>query len=287
MRTLARSRWVFLLIGIAGAALPPDGLHAQSTSFENRGNLFNWAYAAAFGTGVYRINNDEVFVFRVMPEYRVWDHPERGLGLDLRVPVAFGLGDFDLANLPQGEFPDQVSTISVVPGLELEWQAASRWALKPFGHFGWGTEIGGEANAWTYWAGVNSLFDMVQTRELVLRLLNGIQWFGYSPNLGEADRFVRLALGAEGDIPMPGLEIGGHTLLFHPHLIYYWYMDNLDARAFSPSSESVVHEVEIAGAIGREKPFVIWFFEFDRVGVGYRRGDNIEGIRFFLTAVFE
>ena len=283
----SRLRHILVLTAIIFVAVPVPELHAQPATFQNRGNIFNWAYAAAFGTGMYRIGDDDVFVFRVMPEFRIWDHSAHRLGLDLRVPVAFGLGDFDIADLPQVGVPDRLSTVSIVPGLELEWEATPRWTLKPFAHFGWGTEIGGEANAWTYYAGVNSLFDMVQKPALVLRLLNGIQWFGYSPNLGEPDQFIRLALGTEGDIPMPGLEIGGHTLLFRPHLIYYWYMDDLDARAFGSSSENVVHEVEIAAAVGREKPFAIWFFEFDRVGVGYRQGDDIEGIRFFMTAVFE
>jgi len=40
-------------------------------------------------------------------------------------------------------------------------------------------------------------------------------------------------------------------------------------------------------AVGTREPVAVWFMKLDRIGVGYRRGDSIEGIRLILASVFE
>jgi hypothetical protein len=40
-------------------------------------------------------------------------------------------------------------------------------------------------------------------------------------------------------------------------------------------------------ALGTEKPVAVWFFELDRVGIAYRTGSDLDGIRLFISSFFD
>jgi hypothetical protein len=200
--------------------------------------------------------------------------------------VAVGLGDFDLGGLTTGQVPDRLSSVSFVPGIELDWAVGERWLLRPYFNMGYSAQIGGDAVAWTHYFGVSSIYTLY-SKEVDLRLLNALQWFGYNSNVTGINRFSRAVAGIEGDLPLTGWEVLERPLMLMPHLVYYWYMNDFDVRSFTSNSASIEQEVEIAMAVGSKEKFSIWFFTFDRVGVGYRVGNDLEGIRFFTTAVFD
>ena len=60
-----------------------------------------WAYSAYFGTGVYQIDDgDTSYIIRAAPGWRIREanldeNGHRTIGWRIRVPIAFGLHDFD------------------------------------------------------------------------------------------------------------------------------------------------------------------------------------------------
>jgi hypothetical protein len=56
---------------------------------------------------------------------------------------------------------------------------------------------------------------------------------------------------------------------------------------FTDEEVTIKQELEVAMAVGREKAFKLLFIEFDRIGVGYRVGNNLQGIRLFVSSIFE
>ena len=174
--------------------------------------------------------------------------------------------------------------LSFVPGLHLAWQPNNCWQLKPFGHYGWGTEMDGNESAQIYFAGVNSRYAFALD-DVEIDLLNGIQWFGYSPNVGESDGFARLVTGLETKLALPGVTLQGQPALLRPHIAHFWYFDDLSFQQIEQSPVELKQEWEFGLALGAEETLSWGFFRFNRVGLAYRVGDNIQGIRLYFSSV--
>jgi hypothetical protein len=276
--------WFFVIVTLS---LPCEQIaHAQSPDSAERGKLYDWAYAAAFGTGAYRVGDLDIFILRLSPKIKLRSTAEHDLGLNLKLPVTLGLESTQVDDILTQNIPDQFKTFSFVPGIQLEWPVTSRWLLKPYGHYGWGTELGGEASAWIYFAGVNSQFAFYLKR-LTINLLNGLQWFGHNPKQGDADRFSRIVTGLEGDYPLGKLTFKGRPLHIRPHIIHYWYFNDLDFQILRQDVVEINQELELAIAVGSKEPFTLWFFDFDRIGLGYIVGNDLQGIRIVLSSVFD
>lgn len=81
-------------------------------------NLIHWAYAPAFGTGVYRIENiKEIYVLRFTPKFTTRFKFEkmfkdRELILEFKLPLTFGIHDFNYVDLIGFDFPERIHTQS-------------------------------------------------------------------------------------------------------------------------------------------------------------------------------
>jgi hypothetical protein len=102
-----------------------------------------------------------------------------------------------------------------------------RWALRPFAHYGWGKEMDGGESARIWFYGINSRYTFFDKGDLEIDLLNGLQWFAYSTNDNVSDRFSRLVTGVEGMYPLRCWSIYGYPLYLKPHIIHFWYFDDL------------------------------------------------------------
>lgn len=249
-------------------------------------NLYHWAYGAAFGTGAYRIGGDRVFVVRATPKFELGTFAEDAATLILKLPVTVGVEDLDLGDFDLDDVDEYLRTISFVPGLDLPWQASDRWQLQPFGHYGWGTEMGGSESAQIYFVGINSRFTFT-LNDSEVDLLNGLQWLGHRPNAGSKDRFTRLVTGLEAKLALPGVTLQGHPALLRPHIAHFWYFEDLSFRQLEQSPVELKQEFEFGLALGAEEALSFGFLKFDRIGLAYRVGDGFRGIRLCLGPVLD
>lgn len=285
---------VLLLLSLAILAPGLENtLWAQDNGDQNV-NLNHWAYASAFGTGIYYLWGDEIktYVIRIQP--RVTKRiplkkyeDKRELLVEFIVPVTFGVRTFDFKDIIEGEFPTRLRQISVTPGVEIEIPVNRRWLLRPFGNFGWGTETGSEKiSAWIYWAGIKSRWAF-QKGNFDFALLNGIASYGYIPSDGDSHGMSVLTTGLEVEHPLGNLSWHGDQLYLKTHLINYFYL-NHDQLMVS-SAKILIDlgaEWEIGASIGKKMKFKIWFYKFDRLGLAYRFSKNTRGIRLYLDTSF-
>ena len=250
------------------------------------GNLYHWAYSPAFGTGAYQIDDEETFVVTVKPRFRIRNIQEHGYALNVRVPISIGLQTINPEELNLENLDENFTTVSVVPGVESFIPLTERWMIRPFANAGWGTALDGDESAWIYFGGVDSRYAF-HWGKADLNLLNGLQWYGYSPNPGESDAFGRFLAGLEADYPLGKATFRGQQLLIRPHFLYYWYFNDLDFRVFLERPVSIDQETEIALAIGTKDLTNFWLLWLDRIGIGYRFSGESQGIRLFLRSVFD
>lgn len=260
------------------SALPP------ATGAETE-NLYHWAYAAGFGTGAYRIGNERVFIFRIDPRVHLGTLGDTAVELNLRLPFTVGVNSLDINDIISEDISDQLQTVTFVPGLELLIPITPRWLLKPYVQYGWGTDLGGDNSSWIYYSGMLSRYQFRATT-WEIAMINGIQWFGHNPYNGASDSFSRLINGFEFGYPL-GVAYDSNPLLLRPHVVHYWYFDRLDLYSIETAPTELKQEIEFGMALGTEKPVAVWFFELDRVGIAYRTGSDLDGIRLFISSLFD
>jgi len=263
----------------------PERAPGQTLGFGGGGNLYHWAYSPAFGTGAYRVGDEETYVGTFKPKIKLRSTENHRFGFNVRLPVSIGLQTINPEEFEFQNLRDNLTTISFVPGVEFYLPVTGRWMLKAFGNAGWGTEVSGDQSAWIYFGGVDSRFTF-GWGQAELSLLNGLQWYGYTPNQGDSDAFGRFLAGLEADYPLGQTRFRGQQLLIRPHVLYYWYFNELDFRVFLDQPVSINQEVELALSVGTKELNKFWLLWLDRIGIGYRFSEDSQGIRLFLRSVF-
>jgi hypothetical protein len=259
-----------------------------------------WAYSAYFGTGVYEVDNGETsYIIRVAPSWRIreaslGEQGQRTIGWRIRVPIAFGLHNFDTSAPGATLSLDNVSTLTAVPGVEFDIPMTKRWSLRPFANFGWGGEIGGGSSAWVYWAGVKSRFTFAADG-FDWSIVNAFAYSGYTDDKSvsgarTSSRVLPLLTAFEFDRPIEK-KIGGEPV----HL--YWTAGYTDYLADEPlllgsivSSIHIDDEWEVGMAFGRgTEPMKLWRLRWDRVGIAYRFSSDhrFQGISLSFSSVFD
>jgi hypothetical protein len=259
-----------------------------------------WAYSAYFGTGAYEVDGAEtLYVIRAAPSWRIREanldeQGRRSIGWRVRVPIAFGLHEFDTSNLGAAVSLDNVSTLTAVPGVEFDIPMTERWSLRPFANFGWGGQIGGGTSAWVYWTGLKSRFEF-SADGFDWAIVSALTYSGYTHGTSASrahtsSRVLPLLTAFEFDRPIEK-KIGGEPV----HL--YWTFGYTDYLADEPlllgslvTSVHIDDEWEVGMAFGRGKePLKLWRLRWDRVGIAYRFSSDhrFQGISLSFSSIFD
>lgn len=273
--------------------LAPIDVHAQEQEEPDDFNTINWAYAAAFGTGVYRVRGDvEVFVLHVQPKWNKeikWERyfGERPMLLELRFPITFGVHNYDFENIVGDFLEFRFKQISFAPGAVVEFPMSRRWSLRAYGHLGWGTDTSDkDDSSWLYWGGIKSrlLFPFLG---LDFGLLNGLIVYGYTPKQGASQDFSELLTGLECDIPLGKLQWQGEPLFLKTHIINRWYLDDLNFIYNFENPPELSWQWEIGISLAKKSNIKLWFLSFERIGVAYRYARDTRGISVYTRSVFK
>jgi len=254
-----------------------------------------WAYAAYFGTGRYDLDGNTVYVLSARPRWGVREPAldedgSRTVGIEIRLPIAVGLYRFDFEPDSTLRF-DNISTISLVPSVEFDIPVTPRWSLKPLVAVGYGGEVGGDASAAIYWAGIKSELQF-SARAFDWALVNGLTYVGYSNKLHERGEILPLMTGVEFARALPSAKIRGERVRLHWHVAYTSYLDEaeigLSARTLDPVTLDSEWELGAAFSTG-DRPLRWWRLHWDRVGLAYRFSNDggFEGISLTFHSLYD
>jgi hypothetical protein len=290
---MKRLHWYSAGLFICLSFLSPyaEELRAQETTV----NSVQWAYSSYFGSGWYQVSGGhDVFVIRGTPRWEL-QKPDfsadgtRTIGLELRFPVTAGLDTFSTDDILGAADLDNVSSLSVTPGIDITIPLTERWWLRPFAAVGWGTALDQSESAWTYWAGVKSRYTF-QHGKLDWALINSITYVGNTPSTGPSDDFWPLTAGLEFDYPLGNYRLNNEQLYLSWHGMYTSFEDDLDQTIEDGSIEPITDQWEFGLALRKEeKPIKIWWFTFNRLGLAYRfsSSGDLKGISFVFRSVFD
>ncbi|GMQ87722.1 MAG: hypothetical protein BMS9Abin08_0928 [Gammaproteobacteria bacterium] len=239
-------------------------------------NLVNYSYATVFGTGVYQVKDQTAFILRLPFSYSLREPSAERPGMNLLLPAMVGYYDYD--DVLDGSLPADAATLSFVPGLEFEYTMNARWRLKPYAQAGLGRDLKNRENALIYVGGFKSRYSLPYEGKWRFALGNTAVYTGYDPDDGPLQSTAILGIGMDMVYPW-GLSLFGKETSLANYLIYYWYLDNPSFEQGNDRAERVTGEIEWGLALGFEKPPKFLGYEFNRIGLGLRYGDDIKGVR--------
>jgi hypothetical protein len=274
-----------LLLVSPRAALPQEQAPAS----------VHWAYSAYFGTGWYTVPGDrDVFVVRMSYRHTLSDASFEAdgrpvIGKYLRFPVSVGLNRFDLEQPLEAADPDNVSFLSVNPGIDIEVPVNDSWSLRPYAAVGYGRALGSNESALAYWGGVKSRVSF-HADQFDWYLLNQVGFASYSPNEGPSDVILPVMAGVEAEFPIGTPADQAEQLLLHWRAAYWRFGDSLEFSSLPSGNPEIRDQFELGVALGkRQQPVRIWFLSFDRLGLGYRASSDgsLKGVTFIFRSLFD
>jgi hypothetical protein len=274
------------MVVTALAALTGLEAHAQQTRDITpvaSGQVIDWYYAATFGTGVYTIGDRSVFVARVPLGLRLRESDEERWGVRLKLPITFGIYRIP-GELDQLLSRENFASVSVLPGVEFERQMSPRWILRPTIALGYGHDLDSVVGARIWEVGVRSLYT-VPMRQGDFVLTNSLLYAGSNATTGTTQNLGILTTGLNFILPT-GKELLGRPMDFGLHFIHYLYFNRLDFFLDATDRQTVNQQYEIGLSLGTSKPFKIVGFDFDRIGVGFRAGEDFFAIRLTTGYLF-
>ena len=240
----------------------------------------HWAYGSFLGTGWYKISGDrKAFVLGIPLSWKNrqsgWtEDGERQTGIEFRFPVTLGLAQIE--DITSIVVPDNFSTASFTPGIELEIPLNRDWLLRPYLMAGWGKEVGGSESAWIYESGVKARYSLPWGNGS-WGWLSAVQFAGFNPNIGESSDMLNLMTGIESSQPLGTWTFNSNQLFLDWHVTYNRFSDPATFRRNGDPRIEVTDFWEGAAALSfGEKPIKILGFKFDRLGLAYQISSDNE-----------
>lgn len=277
---------LLVLLGLA----PSDPAHGQGLSraavqqrADQASQLFNWYYAAVYGTGAYKIGEETVGVVRLPMAYTIREMTDEQWGWKLTFPVSAALAQFDLNDFDLGHA--NVTGLSILPGIEAQIPLKPEWVLKPFANLGGGWEFQRDTSATIWSLGASTLYELDPAPKWPLGLGLKVTYAGYSSK-GTQSTLGAVSYGADLGLPLE-TEFFGHRGFFGAQIVATTYFNKLDFLFPGSPEDEVSNEVELALTFRVYKPIELLGVSFDRIGLGYRQGsDGLKGVRLVASFPF-
>jgi hypothetical protein len=244
----------------------------------------NYAFARYLGTGFYRSSGRSVWVLTV-PWSTELEQPRNGApGVEFRVATTLGFYDFSGWDIVEGSLPDQVGTLSVLPGVMAHYPITERWTLSPFVDIGIGHNFSGGELTYIHGMGLRSAFEFVHG-DYDFLLGNRLLFAGNSAtNTETAGNFHTFETLVEMRPPVT-FAVGKSTADFSVYLANFLYSDLEVLNVINGGSAYDV-QWEFGLTVGPRSETQVLGITVPRVGLGYRYSQGFYAIRLFLDRPF-
>ncbi len=125
---------------MTGRAIAQDPLRASEEQ------LVNYAYATQLGSGVYDISGRTLQIYRLPFGYTLTQPSGNRPGVRLTLPLTIGIVDFEPRDVIDTGLPENLDTVSFVPGIELNIELTPQRRLLPYAEVGRSFELRGDGD---------------------------------------------------------------------------------------------------------------------------------------------
>ena len=271
----------------AGLVVPPSLFcgNALGAVDDELDATLNFAYATILGTGAYKVGERSVYVLSFPFSMTLREPGEAQWGVKLELPFTVGVHDFELRDVVEDHSLERLETLGFTPGLEVSIPLDEHWTIKPYGQIGYTVDLQEDHDAYVYIGGVKSL-SVYPLERVTLSLGAAVTVAGQSEVSGSnSSGFGVASLGLDVRRAL-GVELYGHQLEGSLYVIANKYFDQLEFLDVGDEEFSIDKTMEIGITLGTERPVKFMGVNWQRVGVGFVYGDEIEAISFNLGFPF-
>ena len=285
--------WLGLvLLGVVSALVQKAAAQANGRQLDVQVNL---PYAVQFGFGSYDVGGLSVDVFRVPVQHTFSLGPNED-AWRLALTGYLGYGHFSFESSVLGpKVTASEDFVFVLPQAELQIPLRRWWTVKPYVAAGVGRTFNGSAAVegtsggefhveegfvFLYAAGISNLFEF-QFQDFVLSVGSRLAAAGdatIGPSRSPNTNYGTLQNGLEVRHPL-GLDVKGLVPDVGVSFIYYYFFPSAKFSLPGESPLEVSNQFEFGINIGSAKPAKLWIFNNPRIGVSYRFGDGLTGVR--------
>jgi hypothetical protein len=264
----------------AGAAEPAPLGAAQLRADQQ---FASYAYAHEFGSGIYDFGGHTLQVYTLPFAWTAREAAADRVGVRLKLPLTLGFLDFRTADVVSTGLPDDVDSMSFVPGVELRVEVGRHWVLLPYVQAGASLADTTDVETRLFGAGlrVQRSFDADAYSGLysVETIYSRVHYRGDLPN----DDFVRVRNGLQWTRDT-GRAIAGHAL----QLALFSVVDVYADPPTGPATGVELPEMQLeAGVVfGTEPGFRFLGLPLPRLGLSYRFAGDLSSLRFVIGAPF-
>lgn len=269
--------WLLLVLAACGATTS----RAQEGDLEDLVDV-SYIHAVVFPTGTYSVRNRRVTMLKVPFSWK--ERPATAERAGRRWLATTVLGYDDLSGVDSDFIarllPDQLLTLSVMPGVELIYPAGRRWQVKPFVEVGGGHDFSYDESYALTQLGVRGLATYDLSDIWAVRLGLALRWAGeyvFDAKEGQGFGIVDVGLDVRRGLPWR---------LFDQRLdagAYYIWERYLPEMTFGEAPDwrgRAVEVHEFGLSLGVPHGRRIFGIPVKRVRVGYKKGGKLQGWTF-------
>jgi len=252
---------------------------------DGEAQLAHFAFASQLGSGIYSVSGRTLQIYRLPIGWDALEAEEGHPGLRLKLPTTIGLYDFEARDVIESGLPEQLDTLSVALGAELDFPVGE-WHLLPYVEAGRAWDAGGDADATLYTASFHAERHWLH-EERSVRLRSGVVYAGVRlDGSGDTADLVGVTAGVEVRRPV-GFRIGEQEAEGGAYVLVEWYPDRAEeAVVRSDGSATLPAQAEIGLTLGTRPGLRILGLPVPRIGLAYRFGEGLQAYRLVLGAPF-
>ncbi|MGS0675182.1 hypothetical protein [Shewanella sp. 0m-4] len=233
----------------------------------------HYAFANYLGSGLYRTSGQNATVANIPISFDLQRSETESLVL--RTPVSMGFFNFTWSDLPDGELPSSVGTLTVTPGLEYRIKTSETHEFQTYADLGFGTNFTNSNDVVIYSAGMSSLLDF-ELGNTHPQWVNRVFFAGYNTlHDGASESYSAVQsgidIGTNYYFQVKGVEVEPRFFVAG-----YWYFDKLKFTTPFEEDVLVANSFEVGATLAFSKPVGWDLINIKRFGLSYRKGDGIE-----------
>jgi len=261
-------------------------LAASFVAQAEESDLVHYAYANYLGSGVYRTTGQNASLISLPFSYDLGKKEKTSYSL--RLPVSVGFFDFEIADLPNLELPDEVGTVTFTPGVAFSYQYSENWAVESYFDIGYGRNLTTNKGVTVTSAGVSALYDFT-IKDYDSIWANRVYYANYDGNGYEAkDSYAAVQIGVDTGLPLQ-YQVFGYPFQPRVFATAFWYFSDVDF--FMPQTKSFDEENNITLTNSLEFGFTLQFTKtigyswagIERLGLSYRYSKNLSAFRLLFS----
>ncbi len=242
----------------------------------------SYIYAAVLGSGTYQIKGRRLTMFRLPFSWAQRQATKETPGWKWLFPAVLGYDD--LSNVDSdwidALLPDQLVTLTVLPGVEYIYPVSANWHVKPFLQLGVGRDFTSRETIAMTQFGIRSLSLLQFTKDWELRWGIALRWAGeYQFNSNDRNNLGIFDTGLDirRNTPFTLLDKSVDMGVYY---VFQRYVPEWRLSDAPDNKQEAVRVHEIGASIGLKRPHKFLGIPFQRLRVGYKDGDNLSGWTF-------